>query len=78
MLKGEIQMSEITPLILFAAMAPAPTDSEIEMAHKLDKMRNPYNDCYKPPLRSRSEVIADYKVGFAKLMLERIGNATSI
>jgi hypothetical protein len=61
----------ITPLQLFAAMAPMPDDHYISTQMKIDKNRNPYNEGGKPKLRDSMEIIADYKIAFARLMLDK-------
>jgi len=64
-------MEKITAFELFAAMAPNPSDAHIELQYKLDKMKNPHNESHKPKLRDSIEIIADYKIEFAKLMINK-------
>ena len=53
-------------------LAPNPSDADIELQQKLDRMKNPHNDFHKPKIRERAEIIIDYKIEMYKLMLERI------
>jgi hypothetical protein len=53
----------------FATFVPTPTRSQIEMQMTRDRNRNPHNDDYKPPLRSREEIIADLRYEFADAMI---------
>lgn len=49
-----------------------PSQSDIDGAYQRDKMKNPHNEPNKPPIRSRVEIIADLKIGAAKILLKRI------
>lgn len=52
-------------------MAPDPSDSEIEMQYKLDRMKNPHNESHKPKLRDRIEIILDYKIAAYNMLAQR-------
>ena len=64
-------LEEMTLIDWFATFAPEPNAEIISSEMELDKMKNPYNDSHKPPLRSKLEIIIDYKYKYAKTMLER-------
>lgn len=53
------------------ANAPDPDPNEIVHQMKMDKMRNPYNDSNKPKLRDSMEIIVDYRIAFAKMLLDK-------
>lgn len=59
----------------FAAHAPQPTEADIQMQSDFDRTRNPHNDHYKPPLRSRLEIIADLRYAYADVMTKRAEQA---
>ena len=55
----------------FATFAPQPSADAILAEQQMDKARNPYNDSYKPPLRSRDQIVADLRWAYADTMLSR-------
>lgn len=55
----------------FATFAPQPTPEEITNEMERDKMKNPHGDTYKPQRRSRLEIIADLRYGYADAMIAR-------
>lgn len=57
--------------VLAAIAAPGPTTEQITTAQRMDKNLNPYNDYNKPKLRDTVEIIADYKLGCADILLAR-------
>lgn len=60
-------------LALMVANAPDPSASYIELHQRLDYNRNPHNDPYpKPPVRSKEEIIADYKIEFGRTLFQRL------
>ena len=63
------QMNGMSLRDWFAAHAPEPSESEIDRAYKLDKMRNPYNEPHKPKLRSDLEIRAAHRFAYADAML---------
>lgn len=63
---------EDSDLLILAAHASAPSESEIERQIAYDRGRNPYNDDHKPKHRSRLEIVADYKVEYAKTVLKKL------
>jgi len=67
---------EITLRDYFAARAPAPRESDIEIRQANDRDRNPHNDSYKPKRRTRYEIIADLAWEYADAMLARKPNPT--
>lgn len=54
----------------FAGIAPEPTPDAIATQQGIDRGRNPYNDSYKPALRSRDQIIAALRYAYADAMLE--------
>jgi hypothetical protein len=54
----------------YATHAPQPTEGDIDVQRKYDRNRNPHNDSYKPPLRSRIEIIADLAFEYADAMIK--------
>lgn len=69
-LSGLKALSKEDMLVLFAASAPPMSESYIQLQQNSDRNRNPHNDSYKPKLRSRDEIIADYRVEFAETQLK--------
>lgn len=60
-------------LALMAANAPNPPQDYINTQSRLDRNRNPHNDPPpKPPLREEAEIIADYKIGCALVLMNRL------
>lgn len=53
----------------FAAHAPEPSLEAIRFELERDRMRNPHNDSYKPPIRGQSEIVAYLKYRYADAML---------
>lgn len=53
----------------FATFAPRPERAMIEMHMKLDQQRNPHNDSHKPPLRSKTEIVAYLRYEYADAMI---------
>ena len=53
----------------FAIHAPEPIDEDIAVQQRYDRGRNPHNDSYKPPLRSREQIIAYLRYCYADAML---------
>lgn len=53
----------------FATFAPRPERAMIEMHMKFDQNRNPHNDSHKPPLRSKTEIIACLRYEYADAMI---------
>lgn len=50
---------------------PNPPEDHIKYEMQYDRSQNPHNDSYKPPLRSRNEIIADFKIKYANDMIKR-------
>lgn len=67
----------ITTFELFCAMAPNPDEATVSMQAQFDKRRNPYNEGHKPKLRDTMEIIVDYKIEFAKMMLMKVSQFKS-
>ncbi len=59
-------------LALMVANAPLPSEDHVKMEQRCDMNRNPHNDSYKPPIRSKEEIIADYKINFARTCFSRL------
>lgn len=57
---------------LYVIFAPEPTDEEINFQLEHDRMLNLHNDNYKLPRRSVLEIRADFKIKFAKILMERL------
>ena len=53
----------------FAIHAPEPIDEDIATQQRYDRGRNPHNDSYKPPLRSREQIIAYLRYCYADALL---------
>lgn len=53
----------------FAIHAPEPSPEYINSEGERDRLANPHGDTYKPPRRSRGEIIAGYKYAYADAML---------
>lgn len=70
-------MNKFEALVRLAAGVENPMAEYVVSQMKYDKMRNPYNDHHKPPLRSENEILADFKVEMAKLILDRIEKAVA-
>lgn len=54
----------------FASKAPEASAGWIDMRRNSDRMRNPHNDSYKPPLRSETELRAAWAFEWADAMLK--------
>ncbi len=63
-------------IALAAVHAPSPTESTISLLGQSDRNKNPHNDSHKPPLRSREEIIADCKIEFGRMFLQRLERST--
>jgi hypothetical protein len=61
----------------FAIHAPSPPVDYVEMQMRFDRNRNPYNDSYKPPLRTSEEILAEWRYQWADLMLKVRSKSTS-
>ena len=66
---GSFYYAGMTLRDYLAAHAPEPSLDwlRLQMAH--DKSMNPYNDSYKPPIRTEVELCAEYKYQYADAML---------
>lgn len=54
----------------FATHAPMPTEEQIKRQMEYDRVRNPHNEHRKPPLRERTEIIADLAYEYADAMMK--------
>lgn len=55
----------------WALKAPMPSEETIMVYIKNDRALNPHNDSYKPPLRSKDEIISDLSFIFADKALSQ-------
>jgi len=58
-------------MLLMAAMLPSPSDNYINQAMQRDRAKNPYNEVHKPHLREGLEIAADYRLEYARLIMQR-------
>lgn len=65
-------MDIIDDFTMIVAMSPCPDDERIHREMGRDAGKNRYNEPDKPPIRSKEEIIIDYKVEFAKRLMDRI------
>lgn len=62
---------------LMVANAPNPPEQHIETQHRMDQYANPHNDPPpKKPRRSREEIVAEYKIAHARVLMKAAENAT--
>lgn len=54
----------------FAIRAPEPTKETMDMERLRDRNRNPYNDSYKPPIRSDMEIRCALAYEYADAMIK--------
>lgn len=60
-----------TLLDFYVVNAPEPSEDTIKTEMEHDRQLNPHNDSYKPPRRSRFEIIADKKWAYARVLLQK-------
>ena len=68
--------NDVTMLDWFAAHAPMPSELEISSQMQHDKTKNPHNDAFRPKLRARVEIIADYCYEYAHAMMAARSKST--
>ena len=67
-----IKIDDYTLITLLCSGVSDPDQSTMNFERTKDRNRNPHNDNYKPPLRSNAEIIADYKIHVACMIMNRI------
>lgn len=65
-------MDKFDALVYLVQSAPEPTQEQVGQQMHRDKQRNPHNDSHKPKLRDSLEIVVDYKLEFANMMLNKI------
>lgn len=68
--------------ILFANLTFMPTDEQVLTQYKMDRNLNQHNEHYYPYLRTKAQIIADFRIQFALCLLakrnEAMGHQTPI